>query len=89
MQFGRPTLNTFRPEYLAFDYLQSPNGTTGVDNTTSVLTPVPEPALAPAPALMHTVSVHPEGPKDSNWARLAGISLMVLAAGLVLKPYFK
>lgn len=82
MQLGRPTFPTYRPEYLAFDYLQSPSG---VDNTTFVPTPVQE----PAPALMHTVSVHPEGPKDSNWARLAGISLMVLAAGLVLKPYFK
>ena len=83
--YGRPSRVSLRPDYLT-GYMEA-------DAPMSSMGPAP---MAPmgmesAPLLMEdrmTVSAMPmEGEKDSNWARLVGVSLLALAAGLALyKP---
>jgi len=83
--YGKPTAITAgaavqrRPDYLS-------------QSAKPVYLPQPEPEMMPTedPFLsdmdLMTVSAAPmEGEKDSNYARLFGVSLLVLALGLVLR----
>lgn len=83
--YGRPSRVSLRPDYLT-GYMEADVPMSSMGPT--ALAPM---AMPSEPLLMEdrmTVSAMPmEGEKDSNWARLFGVSLLALAAGLALyKP---
>jgi len=81
--YGRPSRATLRPDYLT-GYMEA-------DVPMSSMSPAPMPPMEmeSAPFLMEdrmTVSSVPaEGKKDSNYARLFGVSLLVLGLGLAMR----
>lgn len=86
MMYGRPSRVSLRPDYLT-GYMEA-------DAPMSSMGPAPMAPMAPmgtesAPLLMEdrmTVSAMPmEGKKDSNYARLFGVSLLVLGLGLAMR----
>ena len=86
--YGRPSRVgvVIRPEYLQQSYLFS--GGTDMFSTGSSAMPMPMPApmpMLPAGDMMTVSALPPEGEKDSNFARLMGVSLLVLGIALAMR----
>lgn len=85
--YGRPSRVgiTMRPGYLSRSYL-APGGdfSTG-SSAMSMSMSMPAPMMLPAGDMMTVSALPSEGEKDNNFARLMGVSLLVLGIALAMR----
>lgn len=86
--YGRPSRVgvTMRPDYLSQSYL-APGGdfSTGSSAMPMPMSMSPSPSMLPAGDMMTVSAMPPEGEKDNNFARLMGVSLLVLVVALAMR----
>jgi len=81
--FGRPTRVAMRPEYLSSSYMMEGSTFLPQSAATSVMGPMMQ--AEPMDSAMMVSALPPEGEKDNNFARLFGVSLLVLSVGLAMR----
>lgn len=83
--YGRPTRVgiTMRPDYLSRSYL-APGGDFSTGSSAMSMS-MPAPMMLPAGDMMTVSALPSEGEKDNNFARLMGVSLLVLGIALAMR----
>jgi len=86
--YGRPSRVgvTMRPDYLSQSYL-APGGdfSTGSSAPPMDMSMTDMSMMLPAGDMMTVSAMPPEGEKDNNFARLMGVSLLVLVVALAMR----
>ena len=86
--FGRPTRAAMRPEYLSDSYMMEGSTFLPQSAATSVMGPMMQAdpmGLDAMDSAMMVSALPPEGEKDNNFARLFGVSLLLLSVGLAMR----